>query len=278
VLSITGFQPGANTGFGNGGITAIKNVGPGGVGSDVAANQFVLTYQSAAEGFLPATQVDPNLNVTHQLTFTVQAREFVTSVSADGKTFQFAVSANQTGMAGLQMWANNAVTFDASGLNGTTYKPAGATLILTAAATSSLNNSFTNSPGTGLLNQSPGATGWGNQQTVNGTGGSVVNFTTSFVNTSYFPGGIPPVIQATFTGSQNLPFRTINPAQTMWDGTATQPLIGTTNGDPTGTGTSTLFEVTGTLAAVPEPSSVFLTAVGLGGVVMLFRRKKERTA
>jgi len=274
-LSIVGFQPAVNSALANGGLTAIQNVGAGGTGSDVVGNQFILTYQSNLTGFLPNSQVDPGLNVNHQITVTLQMREYVTSVSADNRTFNFAVSSNQTGMAGLQMWANNAVTFDATGLNGTTYKPGSAVNILTAAATSSTSSNFVNSNTVSPLDQSPFGNAWGTTQTVNGAGGSVVRFTTSSVNASYFLEGLPPVLTLTFTGSQNTPFRTIHPAQTMWDGTATAALIGAVNGLPGGGGTSTIFEVNGSLA-VPEPSSVILTTLGLCGSFVLVRKTRRQ--
>lgn len=277
-LAINGFQPSVNSGFANGGLTAVRAVtAAGGTGTDTAANQFVFTYQTNFTGLLPNNVVDPGLNVSHQLTATVQMREYVTNVS--GNTFTFAISSNQTGMSGLQLWYNaGAPTFDGTGLTGTQYKPASAVNILTASASSSVNNSFTNSPGSPvLLDQAPGATGWGSQQSVSGTGGSIVNFNTSFANAGWFPQGIPSVFQFTFTGSQNLPFRTINPAQVMWDGTATAPLIGAINGSPTSTGTSVLLEVNGSLSAVPEPSSVCLMAMGLCGSVALVGRRRLRS-
>jgi hypothetical protein len=284
-LTINGFVPAANSAFGNGELTAVRNVVPGGVGNDIAIDQFVLTYQTNLTGFLPASAVDPNLNVTHQITVTLQMREYVQAVSPDGKAFTLAVSSNQAGMAGLQMWANSGPpTFDGSGLNGRQYKPASAVLILTAGAASSSAGNFAiaSSPGSSvLLDQAPGAIEWGNQQSVSGSGVTVVNFNTTSVNTAYFPSGPTSVSPLTlaFT-SAAVPFRSINPAQTMWDGTATQPLIGTVNGDPAGRGTGVLLEVSGSIvaAAVPEPSSVCLLALGLGGVLVMARRKRLPTA
>jgi hypothetical protein len=271
-LTITGFLPAANSSFANGGMTAIRNVlAAGGTGADIAADQFIFTYQTNLTGFLPSNQVDPGLNLTHQITATLQMREFVSSVSANFRTFTFAASSNQTGMAGLQMWANNGPpTFDGTGLNGTQYKPATATLILTAGTASSITSNFTNALGSPVfLDQAPNAIGWGNQQSVAGSGGSIVNFQTTFANQAYFPSGLTGVSQLTFNFSQSLPFQAINPAQTMWDGTSTQPLIGGVNGDVSSNGSSALFQVNGTLAAtaVPEPSTITLAFVGVVGLV-----------
>lgn len=279
-LTITGFQPGVNSALAQGGITAINSVGVGGTGSDTAADQFVLKYQTAINGFLPSNVTAPGLNSSYQITATVEIREYVTSVSADGKTFTFAVSANQSGLSGLQLFYNPTVTYDATGLNGASYKPAGATQILQATATSSSQNSFTNQPTVGNLDQSQYGNAWGAQQTVYGTGGSIVTFTTSTVNNGFFPSGVPSVLQLRFTGSQNTPFLTNHPAQTMFDGTATAPLIGSTNGSPGGGGTSVLFEVNGSLSAqaVPEPTSIALTALGLVGSLVVVRRKRTATA
>jgi len=269
-LTITGFDPLPGSALAQGAAAAINNARSNG-GGDVAANQFTLVYQAALGSLLPPGNT-PGLNSTYQITFTGVVREFVQSVN--GSTAVFGVSGNQAGSF-LNMYQNNGVTY--SDFNGTGFT--NGTLILTATPvpTNTAGN-FSNTGGSQALDQHASATGaqafWNGTSTVGGFGGSVIDFKVNTADANYFITGLPAnVLSATFSSTQNLPFTSVDPSRAFFNGATTN--VGSINGL---TGPDVLLQADANINVVPEPSSLCLTALGVGGLVGYALRKRSQVS
>jgi len=262
-ISISGLDLLPGNGVGQGALTAITNAVANG-GGDVAGNQFLLKYQAALGTVIPGSQNPSGLNSTFQITFTGVIREYVQAVV--GNTAVFGISADQTGSF-LHGYQNNSVTFNDG--NGTGFTDG--TLILTATpivGTSSGGN-FSNIGPVGPLDQH-GTDNWPGTTTVGGFGGAVINFNVTSADSTYF---VNPenVLALAFSSTQNLPFTSVDPSKAFFDGTI--PNIGAVNGQ---IGPDILLQADANVNVVPEPSSLCLTALGLGGALVFARRKRAQ--
>jgi len=263
-LTLTGFDPLPGNAVAQGAVTAIANAQANG-GGDTAGNQFLLYYQAAVGSLLPASQNPPGLNHDYQITFTGVVREYVSSVA--GGTAVFSLSADQTGSV-LNMYQGAPVTY--SDLNGTGFTAGTQILSATPVPNGSTAGNFTNTGITTGLDQH-GNNDWGATQTVIGFGGSVINFHVTSGNSNYFVTPPPSSLALTFSTTQNLPFTTVDPALALFNGTATN--VGAINGV---SGPDILLQADANVSAVPEPSSVCLTALGVGGLLLYARRKRAQ--
>jgi len=265
-VTINGFDPLPGNALGQGAITAINNATANG-GGDTAANQFTLLYQAALGSLLPPGQTPPGLNNTFQITFTVAVREYVASVSGNAATF--GISANQTGSS-LNIYQNNAVTYN--DLLGTGFTAG--TLILTATpiVTAGPAGNFTRSGVAGNLDQH-GGNDWVGTTTVGGFGGSVIDFKAISGNSNYFVSPMPGQLSLTFSTTQNLPFTTVDPSRMFFNGAPSN--VGAVNGT---TGPDILIQADANVNVIPEPSSLCLTAMGVGGVLLYARKRRSQPA
>jgi hypothetical protein len=262
-INITGLDPLPGNGLAEGAVAAIANASANG-GGDVAGNQFLLKYQAALGSVIPGDQNPSGLNTTFQITFTGVVREYVQSVS--GGTATFGISADQTGSF-LNIYQNNAVVYN--DLNGTGFTTGNLILTATPLSNSGTGGNFTNTGVIGPLDQH-GSDDWAGTSTTNGFGGAVINFQVTSADSTYF---INPekVLALAFSSTQNLPFTTVDPSKAFFDGTITN--VGAINGE---TGPDVLLQADANVNAVPEPSSLCLTALGLGSAILFARRKRAQ--
>jgi len=241
--------------------------------------QATLSEVTAANGISPPTSLSAG-------TYTVvgSITEVVGSVNNFGSqsTATFGVAPVQAAQSGLTMYFNPApgAANPSTGAGFT-----GPTVLLTATPVPSVpgnNNAFTSTlpPPFQTFNQTPSGTFPG-VQAVNGSGTYVVNFATNpgSVNNTFFPQGAPPVLSLLLNGS-TLPYFTqvapsLNYVGAGPGGTTVTPNIGAVNGL---SGPDFALQTTGNLSAVPEPSSLVLTGLGLGGLALAFRKRNAATA
>jgi hypothetical protein len=263
-LTLTGFDPLPGNALAQGAVTAIANAQASG-GGDTAGNQFLLYYQAAVGSLLPSGVSPPGLNHSYQITITGVVREFVSSVV--GGTAIFGLSADQTGSS-LNFYQNNAVTYN--DLNGTGFTDGTKILTATPVLTGTSAGNFTNTGVVQALDQH-GNNDWPGTQTVVGFGGSVINFKATSGDPNYFVSPLPNLLSLTFSTTQNLPFTAVDPARALFTGGVVN--VGAVNGL---TGPDILLQADANVSAVPEPSSVCLTALGVGGLLLYGRKKRAR--
>jgi len=262
-INITGLDLLPGNGLGQGALPAIANAAANG-GGDVAGNQFLLKYQAALGSVIPGSENPSGLNSTFQITFTGVIREYVQSVV--GNTAVFGISADQTGSF-LHGYQNNSVTYNS--LNGTGFTDGTQILTATPVAGTSSGGNFSNIGVVGNLDQN-GGNDWSGTTTVGGFGGAVINFNVTSADSTYF---VNPekVLALVFSSTQNLPFNNVDPSKAFFDGTVSN--VGAINGQ---TGPDILLQADANVNAVPEPSSLCLTALGLSGALLYARRKRAQ--
>jgi hypothetical protein len=283
-VTINGFDPAPGNALAQGGVTAINNVlAAGGVGSDVAADRFQLYYMattSALIGPSPGNNplTPPGLNSAYQITYIASVTEFVKTAIGPSATATFGVSSVQAANSILQIYSNGPAGGIVANNGAGTGFNAG-TLILTASPivnTAGVGN-FTNSGGAPVaLNQHPGGTNYLSTMSVTGTGSSTVDFNVTSTNPAYFITPPPTVVALRFNTSQSTPFVAIEPALFLPNpaGGSVAPALGAINGV---TGPDFLF-VADAFVTVPEPTSLCLTGLGLGGIFAYIRRRQSRVA
>jgi hypothetical protein len=119
---------------------------------------------------------------------------------------------------------------------------------------------------------------YGNMQSVVGSGGSTVDFMTTSSNAGYFPTPIQ-VIGMHFVTSNAVPFTALDPSR-LFPGlgagnTDITPALGAVNGV---NGPDFQFSADAFVTAVPEPTSLCLTGLGLGGILVYLRRRRAQVA
>jgi hypothetical protein len=280
-VTINGFDPSPGNALAQGGVTAINNVlASGGVGSDIAADRFQLYYMATTSSLIGPSPgnpplTPPGLNTAYQITYIASVTEFVKTASGPAATATFGVSSVQAPNSLLQIFS----TGPAGGTpanNGTGAGFNAGTLILSATPifnTAGVGN-FTNSGGAPVPLNQHGGGNYPGIQSVTGTGSSTIDFNVTSTNPAYFITPPPTVVGLRFNTSQSTPFIAIEPALALPNpvGGTVAPALGATNG---ATGPDFLF-VADAFVVVPEPSSVVLTGLGLGGLIVFARRRTSR--
>jgi len=276
---------------------------PGGVGPTVQVNSFIesagnsLSKNSTAalaggpgstfQLYFQAaiTQLQLPGGQTQNLSGTYTAVGSITEVVLPGTTptnALFGLAAVQQPQSGLALYftpANNA-TNPAAGtgfINGTPI------LTATPSPTFPSGSNFTQTAGTQTFNKS-GSSDFAGVQTINGFGVYAIGFNSNAasVNTSFFPGGAPSVIQVNLTNGGTSPVYVSVPPSTSFTspfpmppgiGTTVTPVLGLLNG----TGQDFEQQTSGFITPVPEPSSLCLTGLGLVGLLAFYRKRNART-
>jgi len=276
-ISITGFQENTGNALASNSTAAIA-AGPG--------STFQLYFQATLSNINPSNGNQPIPLTGGTYTAIGSITETVGQVvnAAGQTTVQFGVAPVQAAQSGLSLYFNPVVNA-ASPAAGTGF--VGPQLLLQATPIASVpgnQNTFTQTNGaTQAFNTTGGGGVPGTTTAIVGGGGYLVNFATiaSSVNPAFFPGGAPSVISLTLNGSTKSQFDNVNPSiaftvPIIGDGLfATQvPILGVTNG----LGRDLQLQTTGDLTAVPEPTSLCLTGIGLGGLLVFARKRNTLSA
>ena len=262
-----------------GGVTAI-NAGPG--------NTFQLYYQASVSDLVltnGATFTPPGLGspgapgATYELTIVASVTEVVTSVNVASGTATFAVAPGQSANSFLKIYYGSGAAFNASPLAGTGYNDG--TLILSGSpvSTPAGGGNFSNTGTTGLFDQFDHPDAYGGKQSVVGHGSSVVDFRVLSTNGAFFVTPPATVTGLDFNTTNTVPFTTIPPSM-LFAGlgpgnTDVIPNLGAVNGQ---SGPDFQFVAHAAIAplAIPEPSSLLLTAGGILGLFIVRRTRKAR--
>jgi hypothetical protein len=277
VYDVLAIDPSVGNALAKGGVTAIN----AGVGST-----FQLYYQASVGALVgpsgnftpPGLGTPGSPNSTYELTVVGSITEQVTSVSAATGQATFAVAAAQSPDSFLRIFNGTGATFNANALAGTGYNDGTLILAGTPIPTTlspGTGGNFTSRGGSTLFDQF-GADDYGGKQSVSGFGDSVVDFNVTFRNPDFFPSGGSAVVGLRFNTSTSAPFQGINPSMVFAGlgpgGTDVTPNVGAINGT---TGPDFQFQADAFVTAVPEPSSLLLTALGVVGLVGYGRTRKR---
>jgi len=283
-------------GFGAGNVLA-KGAIPLTVGSTFQV--YFQTHLTSLTG-PTAPPATPGLNQTFQITevgtFTERVESITATPTGTVATFSLANTANDR----INIYFNNAVTFnDAAGTGFTDGR-----VIASLDPTSFTSSQFTNASGPNLnaplrqFNQ----TGAGNgtlAQSVQGTGSTGINNGVLSYDPLFFnpPTGNPRLVSSIFNANLSAIFDAVSPSLRFRDPNATPGVLGTIlpvigpNSPGTGagaingqTGPDFQFQVSGftqSFSAVPEPGTVTMAVMGFGffGVgSFVARRRRLRAA
>jgi len=225
------------------------------------------------------------LNTGNAFTAVAKFQEFAT-VTGGSNTVTFTLAPTQTGSYfNIYSHAPGQFGNNATGVGFATDGPSPGTLIYSATPpTSGPSGNFTNNDGSTNLDQSlnPGT----GQQSVSGSGSTQLTFNTVSFDANFFKSN--PGSLAAFQSTNSLPFISVKPSATFVNLTGPQPnpvipALGTVNGSTTNGGPDVQFQADGSTAfnAVPEPASVAMTLMGLGGTglgMLATRRRKVAKA
>jgi len=254
-------------GFGAGNALAINAIPNG--GNVTVGTQFQITFQTHLTSLVGpnAPNFVPGLNQTFQITEVATFTEVVTSFNATTgtATFQIVPSANNR----ANIYFNNAVVFnDAAGTGFT------AGQVIMSLNPSSLNGSEFQTTGTTRQFNTTGAgNNSGTGLAANGSGSTSVNSNVLLpYSTAFFqpPSGTPILTSSIVSSNLTSFFDAVAPSllfTNLITNATVQPRIGAING---ASGPDIQFQVSGFTqsfdTAVPEPASVAMTLIGLGGV------------
>jgi len=275
-----------------------NKAGPGPTGFRLPAvgETFQLVYE-AANGNLLSNNVPVysyGLSANNQLTWVATITEAVTAIGAGG----FGTASFLATGGTLQAYYNAPRSYnDANGTNFNTGTLVYSGAINTGADLAFNSGSFTSltPPGgnVGPLDQSVGGDRYPAIKTIGGSGGTNLEFTTTFANPNFFVAGVPSTLSfllADLHTQNNLPFRAVAPTSVFYNGQAGATLasVGPINGGTDALGNplapnvmfesdaSTTFQVA---APVPEPSTIISASMaGVAGLFYALRRRRARTA
>jgi len=253
-------------GFGAGNALAINAI-PGG-GPVVVGSTFQLTFQTHLTSLVGpnAPAAVPGLNSTFQITEVATFTEVVTSFNSATGTATFAIVPSANNRANI--YFNNAVVFnDAAGTGFTA-----GTVIMSLNPNSANGANFTTTGTTRDFN----TTGAGKTTTTglaaNGSGSNSINSNVLLpYNTTFFqpPSGTPILTSSIVSSNLTSFFDSVSPSlvfQNLITNATISGNIGAINGV---SGPDIQFQVSGFTqsfdTAVPEPASVAMTLIGLGG-------------
>ena len=223
-----------------------------------------------------------------QVTVLARFNEFaVTSVVNGLPQSTFTLAADQTGSYFNFYYNPNVVAND---LTGKGFGPdvAGATLIYSGGITPNvpLGQFQITAPTPTSFDQSPNAAtdGDGAELTLLGSGGTSLTLGTSFVNNSYFSGGVSLGSALSFSSMDQTPMLA-SPSQNFYDVTAGSyitPSLSPVNGFYVQGGPARQdFQFTAdgfSFFSVPEPASVAMTLIGLVGTLVVALRRRRLAA
>jgi len=258
--SITGL------GFGAGNAVAVGAIPNG--GSIAVGQQFQLNFQTHLTSLVGpnAPNSVPGLNSTFQITEVASYTEVVTSFNASTGTATFAIVPNANNRANI--YFNNAVVFnDAAGTGFT------AGQIIMSLTPASLNGSnFTTDGTTRAFNTTGAGKSDGSGLAVNGTGSTSLNANVRLpYDASFFqpPSGTPILTSSIVSSNITSFFDSVSPSllfTNLFTNTTFTANIGAINGQ---SGPDIQLQVSGFTQSfdtvVPEPASVAMTLIGLGG-------------
>ncbi len=264
------------------GFNKVDATSPTGFRLPTAGETFQLLYQAKTGSLLDNTNTPVytyGVAGANQLTFVASITEQVFSISTN--TAQFIAVGGS-----LQIYYNApSVASDAAGTGFTAgVKVYDGTLNTGPLAVTNTGNFSVTNPDIGLLDQS-GSGLYPGVHTVGGTGSTALEFVTTFVNTSFFVGGLPPtlsILLQDLTTRNDLPFLQVSPAAQFFNGQAGATTVGSINGGADSRGNplagNVMFQSDGasTFTIAPEPGSIVSAVAGLliGGVFAARRRRK----
>jgi hypothetical protein len=257
-------------GFGAGNGVAINAIPPG--GGLTVGETFTFLYQTHLTSLTGpnAPAAVPGLNSTFQITEVATLTETVTAVSTSNGTTTAVFALAPNAANNISIYENNAVVF--SDANGTGFTSG--IKIMSLNPTSYNPSQFSNSGGTTTFNQTGAGNNSGTGLAVNGSGSTSINSGVGPYNSSYFvtPGLASSLISSNLTTY----FDSVSPATTFFNGY--MPTIGAVNGS---SGPDIEFQISGftqSFTPVPEPASIIMSLMGLGGMTMIARRRRRATA
>jgi len=253
-------------GYGPGNAVAVGAIPNG--GNLVVGQQFTLDFQTHLTSLVGpnAPSSVPGLNSTFQITLVATYTEVVTSFNAATGTATFAIVPSANNRANI--YFNNAVVFnDAAGTGFT------AGQIIMSLNPNSVNGSeFTASATTKTFNSTGAGKTTSSGLAVNGTGSTSTNAgVITPYNTSFFqpPSGTPILTSSLTSSNITSFFDSVSPSllfTNLFNNTVFTANIGAVNGQ---SGPDIQLQVSGFTQSfdtvVPEPASVAMTLIGLGG-------------
>jgi len=218
-----------------------------------------------------------------EITLTASVTERIVSVGAGTATFE--TNPVQSAGSFFRMWQHTSLTSD--NFTGTGFTTGAGPLILAGVPSSSLPSSgnFTvNSGTTSPFDQFDPTTSvpglfYAGKTSLSGSGGTVIGGTVTSFDPNFFK---TPVTAVRFDAFNNIPFVATTPSQAFNNSTNAPVVLanfGTTDGVSGPdfqfqSRTSAVF----TAAAIPEPASVGMMAVGIVGVLGYSWRKRRQSA